>query len=187
MIKLTQKELDVLGKVGSHVKTEEKPYFTTNTANKAVIELQKLGLVETRQSGITVEVVLSSLGVRVLNNEVEHEIVMSKETPTFENTANPHALAAAPVAVAGDFVLEDNVPMPVVKRQSNRPVPYPLAEMQVGQSFFVQATPDVTDLAKYRSNISSKVSQCKRRLGLESAFTVGVDLERNGVRVWRKA
>lgn len=182
MIKLTQKELDVLGKVGSHVKTEEKPYFTTNTANKAVIELQKLGLVETRQSGITVEVVLSSLGVQVLNNEVEHEIVMSKETPTFENTANPHALA-----VAGDFVLEDNVPMPVVKRQSNRPVPYPLAEMQVGQSFFVQATPDVTDLAKYRSNISSKVSQCKRRLGLESAFTVGVDLERNGVRVWRKA
>lgn len=179
MIKLTQKEFDVLEKVGTHQPTENKQYFTTNTTNKAVIELQKLDLVNTRQNGITVEVVLTQLGLQVLNSEVEHEIVTSKE-PVAEQ-----AQAVSP-AVMSDFVIEDDVPMPV-QRRSNRPIPYPLAEMQVGQSFFVPATPDVLDLAKYRANVSSRVSQCKKRLELDSTFVVGVELERNGVRVWRKA
>lgn len=178
MLYLTQKQLEVLEKVANHVSTEEKPYFTTNNTNKAVQALKALGLVETRAKGITVEVAITELGDGVVKATVEHEIVGEEELGE---------MPKAETAPTFEFVLEDDVPMPKLTRSSSKPVPYPLAQMNVGQSFFIPAVSVDVNLAKYRSNISSKVSQYKRKLGLESTFTVLADLERNGVRVWRKA
>ena len=187
-IKLTQKEFDVLEKIVNYVATEAKPYFTTNHSNTAVTTLKEKGLVNTRVNGIVVEVVALDLGKQVMANEVAHEILTGQELEPMPTSKPAEKAEAAHAQLTPQFIIEDDVPMPKIKRShEEKPVIYPLAQMQVGQSFFVPAEAGTDDLNKYRRNISVRISQAKRKLGLDSQFKVAADFERNGVRVWRKS
>ncbi|WP_423240970.1 hypothetical protein [Haemophilus influenzae] len=160
----------------NYVATFEKPYFTTNHSNVAVVTLKEKGLVNTRVNGIQVEVVALELGKQIIANQIEHEIVTNQES-------SPMPMAKD----ASQFVIEDDVPMPKIKRnRTKKPIAYPLEQMQVGQSFFVPAGAKTKDLTKLYRNVSVLVSQAKRNLGLDIKFRIAVDFECNGVRVWRR-
>lgn len=182
IIRLTQKELDVLHKIVTHVTTETKPYFTTNSQNLTVVSLKEKGLVNTRVNGIIVEAVALDLGKQVIANEVEHEIILEKAV----------ALEQEPETETGkvesNFVIEDNIPIPeTVYTRKPRPLIYPLDKMEVGQSFFIPANGTTDDMKLYGRRITVRISQIKRRVGLEYKFKVVADVENNGVRVWRVA
>lgn len=182
MIKLTQKELEVLEAVGAFQPTEEKQYYTTSTSNKAIVALEAQKLIQTRKKGIHVEVALLDLGVAVLKSEVEHEIVASHEAEKFE-PKQPEAVAEA----ESQFVLEDNVPIPNLRSRAKKPVPYPLDKMEIGQSFFVPVEDKNADLAKVRATFSTKITHAKKALGLtDRVFHTGIDPEQFGLRVWRR-
>lgn len=199
MIKLTQKEFDLLTQIAGFVPTEQKPYFSTSTSNNSIAALKNQGLIDTQQSGIKVEAVILELGQQVLANQVEHEITMGEtahaqttaQQPAFGAVQQAESLAPAPQqatpttpANTGGFVIESGVPLPTTVRNYNRSPEYPLAVMEVGQSFFIQATVGA-DLVKFRRNVSAKVSFTKRNAGLTSDFKTAIDAAANGVRVWR--
>lgn len=178
MIKLTQKELEVLEAVGAFQPTEEKQYYTTSTSNKSIHALETQNLIQTRKKGIHIEVVLSELGAKVLRSEVEHEIVTSHEQAKFEPEQ---------VEPESQFVLEDNVPIPNLRSRAKKPVPYPLDKMEIGQSFFVPVEDKTADLAKVRATFSTKITHAKKALGImDRLFYTGVDPEQFGLRVWRR-
>lgn len=198
MIKLTQKEFDLLTQIAGFVPTEQKPYFSTSTSNNSIAALKNQGLIDTQQSGIKVEAVILELGQQVLANQVEHEITMGETAhtqapaqPAFGAVQQTESLAPAPQKAAptapantGSFVIESDVPLPTTVRNYNRSPEYPLAVMEVGQSFLVPATIGA-DLVKFRRNVSAKVSFTKRNAGLMSDFKTAIDTAANGVRVWR--
>lgn len=193
MIKLTEKEFDLLEQVANHVKTEDKPFKVVSVNNGALSALQAQGLVETRQKGnnaLMLEVALSALGLQVFQNEVEHEIVVNHETvqqPT-ETTVEENKMEEVQQANVGNFVIEDGIEMPEVKqtRQSNRPT-MPLDVMQVGQSFLVPFK-EGEDTKKGRKRVASTVSQTRRRkLGADSTAVFTTIIVENGYRVWRTA
>ena len=179
-ILLTAKEFDCLQKIVNHVATDTKQYFTTNSQNLAVASLKEKGLVNTRVNGIIVEAVALDLGKQVIANEVEYEI---EQENTVELEQEPVALP-----VHSNFVIEDNIPIPeTVYTRKPRPLIYPLNQMEVGQSFFIPANGSTDDMKLYGRRITVRISQMKRKIGLEYKFKVVADFENNGVRVWRVA
>lgn len=190
MIKLTEKEFDLLEKVANHVKTDDKPFKVVSLNNGALSALQTQGLVETRQKGnnaLMFEVALSALGLQVFQNEVEHEIVVNHETVQ-ETTVEEKKMEEVQQANVGNFVIEDDIEIPDLKqtRRSNRPT-MPLDVMQVGQSFLVPFKED-EDIVKGRKRVASTVSQTRRRkLGADSKAVFATVAVENGYRVWRTA
>lgn len=82
---------------------------------------------------------------------------MEKQTATTETTTT-NAPAAAPVASNG-FKIVSNVPLPTSKRGSAGDKKYPFDALQVGQSFFVPATPDFDPIKKLGSTVSSATAR----------------------------
>ena len=182
MIKLTQKELEVLEAIGSYQSVEGKLNFTTSTSNKAIVALEAQQLIQTRKKGIHIEAALLDLGAAVLKAEVEHEIVTSHEAEKFE-PKQPEPVAEA----ESQFVLEDNVPIPNLRSRAKKSVPYPLDKMEIGQSFFVPVKDKTADLAKVRATFSTKITHAKKALGLtDRVFYTGIDPKQFGLRVWRR-
>ena len=79
MIKLTQKEFDLLEQVAKHEATETKPFKVVSVNNGALSALRAQGLVETRPKNGNLEVAIKQLGYQVVNNEVDHEIVTGNQ------------------------------------------------------------------------------------------------------------
>lgn len=203
MIKLTQKEFDLLENVAKHEATETKQFKVVSVNNGALSALTAQGLVETRPkngNALMLEVAIKQLGYQVVNNEVDHEITTGNEqtsttqTETVEEqkmeqvqAEQTHALQPAPVA-GGKLVLEDNIPIPDLPPQTRyRESSMPLERMEVGQSFLVPYK-EGEDVKKGRKRVSATVSQTKKRklpAGSTAAFVV-YPVE-NGYRVWRKA
>ena len=203
MIKLTQKEFDLLELVAKHEATETKPFKVVSVNNGALSALTAQGLVETRPkngNALMLEVAIKQLGYQVVNNEVDHEIVTGNEQtqPTKTETVEEqkmeqvqaeqtHALQPAPVA-GGQFVLEDNIPIPDLPSQKRyRESSMQLERMEVGQSFLVPFK-EGEDVKKGRKRVSATVSQTKKRkLPADSTAVFVVYPVENGYRVWRKA
>lgn len=199
MIKLIQKEFDLLEQVANFVPTESKPYKVVSVNNGAVKALVEQGLVQTRQkegNALMLEVVLSEVGLQVIKNEVEHEIVISHEEPTNEVKQMEEVQQTAEIGQAtnevqqatGGFVIEDNVPLPeVAVTRKPRENTMPLDLMQVGQSFLVPFK-EGEDVYKGRKRVSATVSQTKKRkLGENTTAQFVTAIVDNGYRVWRKA
>lgn len=200
MIKLTQKEFDLLEQVAKYEGTETKPFKVVSINNGALPALTTQGLVETRPTNGNLEVAIKQLGYQVVNNEVDHEIVTGNEQtqPTQTETVEgqkmeqvqaeqTHALQPAPVQ-GGQFVLEDNIPIPDLPPQKRyRQSSMLLERMEVGQSFLVPFK-DGEDVKKGRRRVSATVSQTKKRkLPADSTAVFVVYQVENGYRVWRKA
>lgn len=203
MIKLTQKEFDLLENVAKHEATETKQFKVVSVNNGALSALTAQGLVETRPrngNALMLEVAIKQLGYQVVNNEVDHEITTGNEqtsttqTETVEEqkmeqvqAEQTHALQPAPVA-GGQLVLEDNIPIPDLPPQTRyRESSMPLERMEVGQSFLVPYK-EGEDVKKGRKRVSATVSQTKKRkLPAGSTATFVVYPVENGYRVWRKA
>lgn len=203
MIKLTQKELRLLESVAKHEATETKPFKVVSVNNGALSALTAQGLVETRPkngNALMLEVAIKQLGYQVVNNEVDHEIVTDDEqtsttqTETVEEqkmeqvqAEQTHALQPAPMA-GGQFVLEDNIPIPDFPPQTrSRESSMPLERMEIGQSFLVPFK-EGEDVKKGRKRVSATVSQTKKRkLPADSTAVFVVYSVENGYRVWRKA
>lgn len=199
MIKLIQKEFDLLEQVANFVPTESKPYKVVSVNNGAVKALVEQGLVQTRQkegNALMLEVVLSEVGLQVIKNEVEHEIVISHEEPTNEvkqmeevqQTAEIGQVTDTVQQATGGFVIEDNVPLPeLAVTRKPRGNTMPLDLMQVGQSFFVPFK-EGEDVYKGRKRVSATVSQTKKRkLGEDTTAQFVTAIVENGYRVWRNA
>lgn len=199
MIKLIQKEFDLLEQVANFVPTESKPYKVVSVNNGAVKVLVEQGLVQTRQkegNALMLEVVLSEVGLQVIKNEVEHEIVISHEEPTNEvkqmeevqQTAEIGQETNAVQQATGGFVIEDNIPLPeLAVTRKPRENTMPLDLMQVGQSFLVPFK-EGEDVYKGRKRVSATVSQTKKRkLGENTTAQFVTAIVENGYRVWRKA
>ena len=202
MIKLTQKEFNLLEQVAKYEATETKPFKVVSVNNGALSALTAQGLVETRPkngNAFMCEVAIKQLGYQVVNNEVDHEIVTGNEQtqPTQTETVEEqkmeqvqaeqtHALQPAPVA-GGQFVLEDNIQIPDLPQQTRyRESSMPLERMEVGQSFLVPFK-DGEDVKKGRKRVSATVSQTKKRKLADSTAVFVVYPVENGYRVWRKA
>lgn len=199
MIKLIQKEFDLLEQVANFVPTESKPYKVVSVNNGAVKVLVEQGLVQTRQkegNALMLEVVLSEVGLQVIKNEVEHEIVISHEEPTNEVKQMEEVQQTAEIGqetnvvqqATGGFVIEDNIPLPeLAVTRKPRENTMPLDLMQVGQSFLVPFK-EGEDVYKGRKRVSATVSQTKKRkLGENTTAQFVTAIVENGYRVWRKA
>ena len=81
------------------------------------------------------------------------------------------------------FSIEKGIPVPENARTGRRSA-YPLADMQVGDSFSVPFGSD--DPKKVTQRVHSAVSQFRRRM-TDSQWQFVVREETNGVRVWRIA
>lgn len=191
MIKLTQKEFDLLDEVAKYVRTEEKPFKVVSVNNGALASLTRQQLVTTRpkqNNALMLEIALTETGLQVVQNEIEHEIVLlhteTQEVEKMEEVAQQQETAVAETA----FVIEDDIPMPDVPftRKSNRDT-MPLDVMNVGQSFLVPFR-DGEDREKGRRRVAATVSQTrKRKLGVDSTAQFITLIVENGYRVWRKA
>lgn len=73
-----------------------------------------------------------------------------------------------------EFVIEDNVPLPVNARSARNK--YPLELLKPGQSFFVKL-----DNAKQAKNLRSSMGVRAKKLGIAIATIA----DETGVRVWR--
>lgn len=179
MIKLTQEEFELLKEVATFEGKGDIQFMLVPKTDKRVQPLVNQELIDTRETGLSYMLALKELGLDVYNGAVEYEIV-----------GTHHTNYEVPVEETGTgkYEIETGVPIPKVTRNyKSRPVEYPLATMEIGQSFFVPAPNLETDLAKWRQNISTKVSQAKKKLQLiDREFLTGVDHEAHGVRVWRK-
>ena len=193
MIKLTQKEFDLLDEVTNHVATDDKPFKVVSVNNGALVALTNQQLVTTRQKGnntLMLEVALTETGLQVVRNEIEHEIVLSHTTTeTQEEQKMEHEIEQQDNEQAQSaFVIEDDIPMPDVAfpRKSNKET-MPLELMNVGQSFLVPFK-DGEDRDKGRRRVAATVSQTrKRKLGADSPAQFITVIVENGYRVWRKA
>lgn len=194
MIKLTQKEFDLLDEVTNHVATDDKPFKVVSVNNGALVALTNQQLVTTRQKGnnaLMLEVALTETGLQVVRNEIEHEIVLSHTTTeTQEEQKMEHEIEQqdSELAQSSSFVIEDDIPMPDVAfpRKSNKET-MPLELMNVGQSFLVPFK-DGEDRDKGRRRVAATVSQTrKRKLGADSPTQFITVIVENGYRVWRKA
>lgn len=202
-IVLTQKEFDLLDEVAKFEVVNDV-YLTKAHNNGALAKLVEQELVATRPSAkskLQVEVAILDLGLKVVNNEVEHEIVASHtqeavaDTTETANTGEvaevadftqPHPTGTVNTSM---FTLEDNIPIPeITATRTPRKTMFPLAQMAIGQSFFVPHKEGTTDVEQSLKNVRSKVSQTKRSLwGKDSGKAFVTALENGGVRVWRKA
>lgn len=203
MIKLAQKEFDLLEQVAKHDATETKPFKVVSVNNRALSALTAQGLVETRPkngNALMLEVAIKQLGYQVVNNEVDHEITTGNEQtqPTQTETVEEqkmeqvqaeqtHALQPAAV-VDCKFALEYDIPIPDLPPQTrSRESSMPLERMEVGQSFLVPYK-EGEDVKKGRKRVSATVSQTKKRkLPADSTVVFVVYPVENGYRVWRKA
>lgn len=86
-------------------------------------------------------------------------------------------LAAAADKKRAQFDVEENVPMPIFAR----PATFPFAKMKVGQSFFVEATPE--EFKRKRGTVSAAWKKYQRS-GNEDAKFISRVVE-GGFRVWR--
>ena len=194
MIKLTQKEFDLLRQVHDHEPTDAKPFKVVSNNNGSVKALVEQGLVQSRPkegNALMQELAIVALGTQVINNEVEHEIVMdhtdNSTTETVEETTMEQENLELGATVAGGFVIEQGVPMPdVVYTRKPRANLMPLDKMNVGDSFLVPFK-DGEDHTKGRKRVGANVQVTKKRLfgkDCEQVFVVGI--VENGYRVWRK-
>lgn len=204
MIKLTNKEFDLLLEIKNFVPVEGKPYKLVSIDNKCIAYLVKMGLCDTRPkegNGLMLEVVLKNLGLQVLNNEVEHEIVTSRddinnEEITMEQPITQETTTATEVAPVTNtapvnktsFVIEKDIPIPVkANTRARRTTTFPLDQMSVGDSFFVPFK-EGEDPNQGRKRIRSNVLVTRRRmLGMDCDWQFVVGIVDNGYRVWRRS
>lgn len=193
MIKLTQKEFDLLDEVANHVATDDKPFKVVSVNNGSLASLTGQALVETRPKGnnaLMLEVVLTATGLQVIKNEIEHEIVLNHSTAEDAQMeqVNADVADATQEQTQMAFVIEDNIPMPEVAfPRKARENTMPLDVMQVGQSFLVPFK-EGEDPNKGRRRVAATVSQTrKRKLGADSTTQFITVIVENGYRVWRKA
>jgi len=106
----------------------------------------------------------------------------------------PKPEAVEPNIVNG-FVIEDNIPIPARKRFGGNSI-YPVANLQVGQSFIVPANVDADLYADHNElgkaikeqlrTISNRLSGAVRRFTKKNeALKFRVAITDDGVRVWR--
>lgn len=203
MIKLTQKEYDLLTSIVNYKRADENDFKKVATNNANVASLVAQGLINSRPkagSGIHLEVVALDLGIAVVNNTVEHEIVLDHSEETADEveatTDNVSGALASAEEVSADvdvaehqYQLEDNVPIPTDTTRRPRASRYkmPLDKMAVGQSFLVPFK-EGEDVDKGRKRVTSSVSQTRKRLfGSDSTVRFVTKTVENGYRVWRKA
>lgn len=70
--------------------------------------------------------------------------------------------------------IQKNVPIP---SNRGRPIKYPLASMEVGDSFFVATT--------YRTALGAPAARCRKKTGFRFAIRAVEENGVKGVRVWR--
>lgn len=87
-----------------------------------------------------------------------------------EEATEETAVAEAPVEkVKETFEIEDNIPLPTVKRGGGKGVEkYPFDKLEIGQSFHVPATEDRPNPGK---TLASTVSSAKNRYKVEGQLT----------------
>ena len=192
MIKLTQKEFDLLVQVNAHEATDAKPYKVVSNNNGAVEALVEQQLVQSRPKEGNVlmqELAVTTLGTQVVDNEVEHEIVMNHEVKQEETVMEENTdFAGGAVNQINGFVIEDNVPIPEIQTvRARHGTTMPLDRMQVGQSFLVPFK-EGEDHQKGRKRVGATVSQTRKRLlGKDSPTQFITAITEHGYRVWRKA
>ncbi|MFN3612580.1 hypothetical protein [Tepidimonas sp.] len=111
--------------------------------------------------------------------------------------ATPAASAPAAAPVASGFVLEDSVPLPAVVRTGGKASNYPLASMNVNQSFLVatSAPASISDpaerakaLGEENRRVSNRLSGVVRRFKkTDASKSFAIRTVDGGVRVWRTA
>ena len=209
MLQITKKELELLEKVVNHVSTAETEYFVTSTFNKTFQRLEQIGAIQSRQkpgNALRIELAPLQLAADIVKSNVEHEIV--ETLPAEGLDANPFAEQAFGVETAQaqqelapataseakkveydtEFVIDDNVQIPekFTRAGSERPSPYPLEKLAVGQSFAVPPK-EGEPLNKARRRIAVSISQTRKRKGIQAEFHIQAMPNENAVRVWRKA
>lgn len=214
MLQLTQNELNFLEEVAAFPATENT-FFTCN-ANKSVLKsVAEKQLVYTQRVGINANVALSDLGLGVVNNTVDHEILLKddKYGPVTcieveeQIPGNPFVpVAFAPdvetetcvqvspktkrQVVVGDFELSFDFPMPT-KAITSRGDTYPLHIMEIGQSFAVDYDGE-KEITKERKRIQQNIANHKRKLEMlghsvkSRKFAVHLT-DKEEMRVWRVA
>lgn len=82
------------------------------------------------------------------------------------------------------YKIDTNVPLPTPR---GRPAafPFPFADMQVGDSFFVPTAEG--DLRKVRNRLASSIVRFRQKVDINAKFSTRVVDEEsvNGIRVWR--
>jgi hypothetical protein len=120
--------------------------------------LETLGLIEINR-GIT-DPQTGNPAVRALFPVADEYLANIGANEAMSKSESPVAAVAGATAVeAPRFELDDNVPIPAIKRGGSltpRVSPYPFDTMNVGQSFHIAATEDVPNPSKkYASTVSS--------------------------------
>lgn len=97
--------------------------------------------------------------------------------------------SAAPEAAVVGIQIESNVPVAQTARGKKVNPKYPVAQLQIGQSFFISCAADSIELARKQSNsVRSAVYHSKKQLGI---FIVSRFVEKDpvhnlpGIRFWR--
>ena len=184
MLQLNEKEISVLNEVKNFVPTDEKQYAMFSSNNSVVKTLVEKGLVLVQvnpKNKLKIDVILSEAGIAHFNNNnVQEEVKQVQQTTEKVKTM---------------FQLEDNAVMPQTKRLSK--FEYPLAQMQVGQSFVLPfdhlgfdeaeaaqvlgGDKDVSD--KLMRKARWRINTYKKSVGLVN-YSFRFRIEDKGVRVW---
>lgn len=194
---LTHKEFELLTDVNNHEATEAKPFKVVSVNNKLVAGLLENKLIDVRPKAgnpLMQELAITAIGVSVINNEIDHELVTDREQTISPETTETNGVQTmteatenAEAVEMANYVIEDNVPMPeqLYAKRKPRENSMPLHLMQIGQSFLVPFKDD-EDQVKGRKRVTAVVSQTKKRRDIKDwQFKVGV--VENGYRVWRTA
>lgn len=189
MIKLTQKAFDKLVEIANYQPTEEAPYMVVSKNNNSLQSLIEQKLIDVRdneRNKLMYDAVVLENGLKVVNNEIEHEIILGEEPMEQKQEATTQAAVAMATAALA-FELTSDVPMPKGGRAARQPKPlqYPLDKMEIGQSFYIPEQDPAADLSKKRKNLVVQIFQLRKKHNIEAEFIVGI--EGQGYRVWRKA
>lgn len=188
MITLTKEEFEVLREIEYIQISVKNEYYKCQYDNAHVTNLATLGLVATRAypSGISqLEVAMTELGNKVLNNEIEYKII---EKEPQEMQYNEMDLEFKPIAQVGEITIDTGIPLPKIERQSSsRKRMLPIEHLQVGESFLIPFK-DGECKDKGKKRIVTLISQTKRRiLGKDCKYKFVTAIMEDGYRIWRKS
>lgn len=211
MLKLTQKQLDLLNRIAGYQPTADKPYLVISKNNKVYQGLVDLNLASVRvmaNNALMLEIVLIENGLGVINGTLPYEVVEVADTDQSDDHSAdlglPFGKAPDNTAVQAEketvqptnksvepmpnnhqgYVIEKDVPIPNKKHIRSKKYDFPVDQMEVGNSFVVNIDPNV-DPNKERKRVVVAVSQVKKRLGVsDHSYYVGIETPVT-VRVWR--
>jgi hypothetical protein len=138
--------------------TKAHPNYTFASLLNGVATLETLGLVEINR-GIT-DPTNGNPACRAIFPGADDYLANIGATEAMSKSESPEVAATGAVATeAPKYVLDDNVPIPAIRRGGSltpRVSPYPFDTMALNQSFHIAATPEVpTPSKKFASTVSS--------------------------------